>query len=250
MTRKGLLGWLVVLASAVQTLALAQQPDAVVDPRAEVASHLPGAKADDLRPAPINGMYEYTRGTDIAYVTADGKYAINGDLYDVAADNNLTEARRRDLRTRILAAFPESQMLIFGPKDAKYTITVFTDVDCAFCRKLHSQMAEYNKLGIRVRYLMYPRTGPDTPSWTKAEQVWCSPDRNDALTHAKLGEELKAKACPDNPVAHTYQLGKDFALSGTPSIVLPNGDMLSGYEPPDVMIKNLQDATKEATAKR
>jgi thiol:disulfide interchange protein DsbC len=80
--------------------------------------------------------------------------------------------------------------------------------------------------------------------------VWCSPDRNDALTHAKLGEELKAKACPDNPVAHTYQLGKDFALSGTPSIVLPNGDMLSGYEPPDVMIKNLQDATKDATAKR
>jgi thiol:disulfide interchange protein DsbC len=246
MTRKWLLGLLILAGACAQTQALAQQPEAAADPRTEVASHLPGAKADDLRSSPIKGMYEYTKGTDIAYVTADGKYAINGDLYDIAADNNLTESRRRELRTQMLASVPESQMLIFGPKDPKYTVTVFTDVDCAFCRKLHSQIAEYNKLGIRVRYLLYPRTGPDTPSWTKAVQVWCSPDRNDALTHAKLGEELKTKPCADNPVAHTYQLGKDFALQGTPAIVLPNGDMLPGYLPPDVLAKNLQDADKDA----
>ena len=171
---------------------------------AEVASHIPGAKADELRPSPIPGIYEFTRGTDIAYVTADGKYAINGDLYDIAKDNNLTEAHRRELRAQMIAAFPESQMLIFGPQDAKYTVTVFTDVDCAFCRKLHSQIAEYNRLGIRVRYLLYPRTGPNTSSWTKAEQVWCSPDRNDALTRAKLGQDLKTKPCTDNPVAHSF----------------------------------------------
>ena len=107
-------------------------------------------------------------------------------------------------------------MLVFGPKDAKYTITVFTDVDCAYCRKLHSQIADYNKLGIRVRYLFYPRTGPNTESWTKAEQVWCSADRNDALTQAKLGEDLKTKACTDNPVARSYALGQQFGLQGTP----------------------------------
>jgi thiol:disulfide interchange protein DsbC len=250
MTRKWLLGLLMLAGAAAQPLALAQQPDAASDPRAEVATHLPGAKAEDLRVSPIPGIYEYTRGTDIAYVTADGKYAINGDLYEIAADNNLTDVRRRELRTKLMAEVPESQMLIFGPKDAKYTVTVFTDVDCAFCRKLHSQIAEYNRLGIRVRYLLYPRTGPDTPSWTKAVQVWCSPDRNEALTHAKLGEELKTKPCADNPVAHTYQLGKDFALQGTPAIVLPNGDMLPGYEPPDVLVKNLADTAKVTTAQR
>ncbi len=119
MTRNWLLGWVMILGAGLQALAWAQQPDAVVDPRAELATHLPGAKAEDLRPAAIKGMYEYTRGTDIAYVTADGKYAINGDLFDIAADNNLTETRRRELRTQMLAAFPESQMLIFGPKDAE-----------------------------------------------------------------------------------------------------------------------------------
>ena len=248
MTRKWLLGLLMLGGAAAQTLA--QQPDAAADPRVEVATHLPGAKADDLRVSPIPGIYEYTRGTDIAYVTADGKYAINGDLYEIAADSNLTDIRRRELRTKLMAEVPESQMLIFGPKDAKYTVSVFTDVDCAFCRKLHSQIAEYNRLGIRVRYLLYPRTGPDTASWTKAVQVWCSPDRNEALTRAKLGEELKTKPCADNPVAHTYQLGKDFALQGTPAIVLPNGDMLPGYEPPDVLVKNLQDTAKVTTAQR
>jgi thiol:disulfide interchange protein DsbC len=98
--------------------------------------------------------------------------------------------------------------------------------------------------------MLYPRTGPNTTSWTKAEQVWCSPDRNDALTHAKLGEELKTKVCADNPVAHTYEVGKDFAFGGTPAIVLTDGDMFEGYMPPDVLLKRLQDDAKETTAKR
>lgn len=249
MTRNGWVGLLTLSAALVQTGTLAQQPEPA-DPRAEVASHLPGAKPDQLTASPIKGIYEYTRGTEIAYVTADGKYAISGDLYDLAADNNLTERHRRELRAKMIADIPESQMLVFGPQDAKYTVTVFTDVDCAFCRKLHSQMAEYNRLGIRVRYLLYPRTGPNTASWTKAEQVWCSPDRNDALTRAKLGQELKTKPCTDNPVAHSYQLGKDFALPGTPAIVLADGDMLDGYLPPDVLAKHLHDTAKDATAKR
>lgn len=240
MTVKWLGGLLALGALLVQTSAPAEQ--ASVDPRVEVASRIPGAKVDQLKATPIPGMYEYTRGTEIAYVTADGKYAISGDLFDLAKNDNLTETHRRELRSKLIAAVPEDQMLIFGPKDPKYTITVFTDVDCAYCRKLHSQIAEYNRLGVRVRYLMYPRTGPNTSSWTKAEQVWCSPDRNDALTRAKLGQDLKAKPCADNPVARTYQLGQDFSLQGTPAIILADGDLLPGYVPPDVLVKQLKDA--------
>ena len=94
-------------------------------------------------------------------MTADGKYAITGDMVELANNNNLTEQHRRDMRVKAIAAVPESQMLVFGPKDPKYTVTVFTDVDCPYCRKLHSQIAEYNRLGVRVRYLLYPRTGPE-----------------------------------------------------------------------------------------
>jgi len=240
MTGKWFGGLLVLCALLAQTSAPAQQ--ASVDPRVEVASRIPGAKVEQLKVTPIPGMYEYTRGTEIAYVTADGKYAISGDLFDLAKNDNLTEQHRRELRSKLIAAVPEDQMLIFGPKDPKYTITVFTDVDCAYCRKLHSQIAEYNRLGVRVRYLMYPRTGPNTSSWTKAEQVWCSADRNDALTRAKLGQDLKAKPCADNPVARTYQLGQDFSLQGTPAIILADGDLLPGYVPPDVLVKQLKEA--------
>jgi thiol:disulfide interchange protein DsbC len=175
-------------------------------------------------------------------VTSDGKYAISGDLYDLAGNTNLTENHRRETRAKLIAAIPESQMVIFGPRDPRYTVTVFTDVDCGYCRRLHSQIAEYNRLGIRVRYLFYPRTGPNTESWTKAEEVWCSSNRNDALTQAKRGLPLQAKPCADNPVARHYALGRDFDLQGTPAIVLPSGELVAGYVPPAVLAQRLQDA--------
>jgi thiol:disulfide interchange protein DsbC len=208
----------------------------------EIASKIPGTRPEDLRQSPVPGLYELTRGTEVAYVTTDGKYAISGDLYDIPANENLTEEHRRDLRAKELAAIPESQMVIFGPKDPKYTVTVFTDVDCGYCRRLHSQIADYNRLGIRVRYLFYPRTGPNTESWTKAEQVWCSDNRNEALTQAKLGQELKSKPCANNPVARDYELGRNFDLQGTPAIVMPNGELLPGYMPPQVLAERLRVA--------
>ena len=238
--------WLALFGAAAWNAAPAQQPELQpkVDPRAEIASHIPGTRPEQLRASPIQGIYELTRGAEIAYVTSDGKYAITGDLYDLSANDDLTETRRREARVHLMAAVPESDMVIFGPRDPKYTVTVFTDVDCAYCRKLHSEMAEYNRLGVRVRYLLYPRTGPNTSSWTKAEQVWCSTDRNDALTRAKLGQDLTAKPCNNNPVARSYALGQDFALDGTPAIVLADGEMIPGYAPPDVLLKQIQDGPK------
>ncbi len=234
---------LLALCATAQVIP-AQPTPPQADPRAAIATHIPGTRPDDLRASPVPGVYELTRGSDIAYVTADGKYAFSGDLYDLASNNNLTEQHRRELRVKRIAAVPESEMLIFGPQAPKYTVTVFTDVDCPYCRKLHSQIALYNHLGVRVRYLLYPREGPHTVSWTKAEQVWCSGDRNDALTRAKLGQELKTKPCPNNPVAHSYALGQDFALQGTPAIILPDGELLPGYVPPDVLVQHLKDVGK------
>ncbi|HEX4649465.1 MAG TPA: DsbC family protein, partial [Steroidobacteraceae bacterium] len=135
----------------------AAPPAASPDPRVEIARHITGASADQLRESPVSGLWEYTRGGDVGYVTADGRYAIMGDLYDLKSNANLTEAHRREVRLKLLAQVPESEMLVFGPKDPKYTVTVFTDVDCPYCRKLHSEMAVYNRLGIRVRYLLFPR---------------------------------------------------------------------------------------------
>jgi thiol:disulfide interchange protein DsbC len=229
-----------VLALAVLAVpAVAQQP-AKVDARAELASKIPGAKAEDLRPTPIPGVYELMRGADIAYVSNDGKYVIAGDLYDLVSNDNLTETRRRSARLRLLSDVPESQMLVFSPREPKHTITVFTDIDCGYCRQLHTHIADYNRLGIKVRYLFYPRSGPDTDSWEKAVEVWCSENRNEALTRAKRGETLKTKPCAKSPVERHYGLGQEFSLRGTPAIVTASGELLPGYVPPDALAKHLK----------
>ena len=216
--------------------------NAAADPRVRLAAKLPGGvRPEDLHPSPIPGMYELSHGTDILYVSADGKYAIDGDLFDLATNGNISEQRRRAVRVRAIADVPESDMVVFGPRDAKYTVTVFTDVDCAYCRELHRQITDYNRLGIRVRYLAYPRSGPNTESWTKAEQVWCSADRRTALTEAKRDQPLPTKACANNPVAGEYALGRNFDVQGTPAIVMPSGEMVQGYLSPPELAQHLSE---------
>jgi thiol:disulfide interchange protein DsbC len=227
------------LLIAATLLGLAQT--AAADAPAAAPITIPGVKAPDIvRPSPVSGIYEVHRGADIIYMTADGRYAFTGDLYTVAHHDNLTEARRRELRRVLIAAVPESDMVVFSPPDPKYTITVFTDVDCTYCRAFHRQIADYNRLGVRVRYVFFPRTGPNTSSWFKAEQVWCSSDRHAALTQAKLGATLNDKVCPNTPVAREYELGKEIGLDGTPGIVASNGTLLGGYLPPDELLAQLK----------
>jgi thiol:disulfide interchange protein DsbC len=223
--------------------AQAPPPAQSADPRAALLKLLPaGSKLEDLRPSPIAGIYEFAQGADVSYLTADGKYFLDGNLYDMATRENLSEALRTRARLALISAVPESQMLIFSPKNPLYTITVFTDVDCAYCRKLHSEMAELNRLGIRVRYMFYPRSGPNTDSWKKAEVVWCSANRNEALTQAKLGAKLDmTKTCDANPVAREYALGQSIGVRGTPAILTENGDYISGYMPPRELVQEIKD---------
>jgi thiol:disulfide interchange protein DsbC len=217
--------------------------DPAIDPRVALLKRLPtGSKVEDLRPSPIPGVYEFVQGADVNYLTADGKYFLDGNLYDMDTHANLTEDLRARARLALISAVPESQMVIFGPKNPQYTITVFTDVDCAYCRKMHSEMAELNRLGVRVRYMFYPRTGPNTESWKKAEVVWCSSNRNEALTRAKAGATLDlTKTCAATPVAREYALGQSIGVRGTPAILTENGDYLAGYSPPHELVQQLND---------
>jgi thiol:disulfide interchange protein DsbC len=234
-----------------QSKTPAANPVATVDPRVALAKKIPGAKPEDLRLTPVPGIYEIMNGMDISYITADAAYVFSGDLYKVAKTGefpNLSEDRRRESRLALLGKLPESQMLVFGPANAAHTVTVFTDVDCDYCRQLHSKIAEYNRLGVRVRYLFYPRTGPDTESWAKADTVWCSKDRKATFTRAKRGDKLNLKACPGSPVAREYELGRDMGLTGTPGIVLASGELIPGYLAPPDLLAHINEAAVKAKA--
>lgn len=213
-----------------------------------VVSKLPGAKPSDVKNSPIPGLYEITMGGLIAYVSEDGKFLVSGDVYDLESQTNLTAERRSSARAKALAAVREEDMIIFSPPNPKMTVTVFTDIDCGYCRKFHSQISDYNKAGIRVRYLSYPRTGPGTSSWAKSESVWCAADRKDALTRAKRDEAVKSKSCGDALIKKQYDLGEDLGVEGTPAIFTSSGDYVGGYLPPAQLVQSIQQSEKAAAA--
>lgn len=253
MSMPSLLAALAALLLAVPVLAAAQAPAAApaaapADPRAALAAKLPNVKAEQIAASPVPGLFEVRIGSKIAYVSADGKYLVQGEIIDLASDQNLTEARREGVRRDVLSGVSEAGMVVFAPaKPPTATVTVFTDVDCGYCRKLHKQIADYNARGIKVRYMYFPRSGPGTASWTEAEQVACSADRQAALTRAKLGEKLTTKPCKPNPVSEHYNIGRDFGIQGTPAIVLESGELIGGYMDPEELSTYIADAGKVAS---
>ena len=170
-----------------------QASDKQADPRAIIAKKFPEISVDDVQPSPVPGIYQVPMGADMAYVSADGRYLFAGDLYEIDTRTNVTEQGRAAARVKLLGKLDDRDMIVFSPKVVKHTITVFTDVECGYCRKLHSQIDQLTKLGVRVRYAAYPRAGPDTEDWHKMEAVWCAKDRQAAITQAKLGQALKTR---------------------------------------------------------
>lgn len=206
--------------------------------KAAVAERL-GIKVEDIQPSPVPGLFQVVSGTEVGYVSEDGRFYVDGDIFDMETRVNLTDRSRRAGRLAVLAGVREEDAIVFGPQDVKYTVTVFTAVDCGYCRRLHSEMAELNRLGVKVRYLMYPLGGPGTNSWQQAQAVWCSADRKDALTRAKLGEKITAKPCAD-PVAAQYELGREAGVNATPAIVTEGGDLIAGYMPAQRLVERLK----------
>ncbi len=196
----------------------------------------PDLPVQSVSAAPVPGMsvIELSGGT-MLYATNDGRYLIAGDLYELKDDElvNLAEARRDGQRKELVAAVPLEEMAIFpATTTRKAAITVFTDVDCGYCRKLHQEVPELNRLGIEVRYLAYPRQGIGSAAYEKMVSAWCSSDRNDAITRLKRGETILSKTCT-NPVEQQYLLGQEIGVSGTPAIVFESGRMQPGYTPAD-----------------
>ncbi len=234
------LAGLIGLASAAITPAFAGD-----DAKDAIAQKLPGVDAKDIKSTPINGVYEISLGSNIAYVDNEGRYLIRGDLYDLNTNVNLTETRRSVARSELMRGVGENT-ISFGPanaKDVKHEVTVFTDIDCGYCRKLHREMAQYNAVGIKVNYVFYPRSGPGSDSWKKAEGVWCADDRQAALTAAKSGADSAppvASVCGTTPVSEHWELGQSVGLRGTPAIVTQNGTLIAGYLPANNLLSRLQ----------
>jgi len=208
----------------------------------------PGAASIAISETPIEGLLMVQIEGDIVYATADGKYLIQGRVLDIETREDLTEAAKANVRRDLLAKVDAGKQITFAPDDPKYDLMVFTDIDCGYCRKLHAQIDEYNEQGIAIHYMAFPRAGVGSHSFEKAVSVWCASNQRDAMTQAKLGAEPDPAQC-DNPIEEQYQLGRDLGVTGTPSLVTPDGEMIPGYVPPEQLRARLDQMAATDAAK-
>jgi thiol:disulfide interchange protein DsbC len=187
---------------------------------------------------PVDGLMQVQIGSDVVYMSEDGRYLFQGRMVDMDTQLDLTDQAKSSMRAEALADLDDLDFVTFGPDDADYEVLVFTDPDCGYCRRLHEQMSEYSSAGIRVKYLAFPRAGVDSSSYDKLVSVWCADDRNAAMDIAKTGGTPPPATC-DNPVEDQYRLGQALGVTGTPSIMTRDGGLIPGYVPPDQLISRL-----------
>ncbi len=227
-----------VIAVIVTLVGFSAQADEAAIEKALKLS-MPSLRIDSIKPSEIGGVYEVTvDSNNILYVSEDGKYLIQGHVIDIEARKDLTETKLAAGRKAALEHLGNDQTIIFKPKSSRYKVSVFTDIDCGYCRKLHSEIDQYMAEGITVQYLFFPRAGKGSDSYKKAVSVWCAEDRNAALTLAKQGKTPESRSC-DNPVDAHMQLGSDFGARGTPMIVTEHGNIFPGYVPARQLAKAL-----------
>ena len=171
----------------------------------KLQQYFPKIKPDSVRPSPVNGLYEVIIGPRVYYLSQDARYLVSANIIDLQAGINLTKPRMQMARLDALERIGEDNMVTFSPAKPEYIVTAFTDIDCVYCRKMHSQIKDYNKLGIAIRYLFYPRAGMGSKSYKTAMSVWCNKERKKAFTDAKAGKEITFQAC-DNPISAHMKL--------------------------------------------
>lgn len=216
--------------------------------RKAIAGMFPDVDVEDVVPSRLAGIYEVAVGPVILYVSADGRYVVRGEMFDTSTDENLTESRRKLARVETLHALSENGVIEFSPAEPKYSIVVFTDTSCTYCRQFHSEIDEYLKRGIRVEYAFFPRNGLASPNWEEMERVSCSADKALALTRAKNDQPFEGDVCADSPVMEHWQTGRMLGVRGTPAIFTENGTMIPGYLPPDRLLIELEKLRQETLA--
>ncbi len=187
---------------------------------------------------PIPGLLQVVLDSEVVYFSADGKYLMQGSLYDLATRQDLTDNAKSGIRKKFIDQVDSSKLIVFAPEKPDYDVIVFTDIDCGYCRKLHNQMDEYNSAGIGIEYMAFPRAGIGSESYNKFVSAWCADDQQAALTFAKAGSTPEPKTCK-NPIKDQYELGMKIGVTGTPAIFTKDGQMIPGYVPPKQLRERL-----------
>lgn len=228
--------FLSVLSLSV-SLSVSAEVSGVDQVRQALAKSMPAVQPTKISATAIDGLYEVIVGSQVVYMSADARYMIEGDLIDLDTKQNVTENAKSVIRLAAIDQLGADKMLVYRPAKVKNIITVVTDIDCPYCRRLHSEIPDYLKNDVEVRYIFMPLKG--SSDMKKTVSVWCSDDQQMALDIAKSGGEVDDKSC-DNPIRDHLKLARELGVRGTPAIILEDGQMLPGYVPFDKLVAELR----------
>jgi thiol:disulfide interchange protein DsbC len=213
--------------------------DAAMKTIGKTLAGITGHAPDLVEASPIPGIYLVAYGLDVFYVSADGKYLLAGEMRELPTMRSVSDDALKRLRKPIMEELAKADSIDYPAKgESKHTITVFTDIDCGYCVKLHRGMKEMNELGISVRYVAYPRAGVGSGSYQKLVNVWCADDQQKSMNISKSGGKLDKAEC-ENPITDHIQLASKLGVSGTPAVFSEDGRQIGGYLPPQSMLKKL-----------
>jgi len=249
--------WVIVSVSLTANLVAEEQPaDNLVENNVsdiatiqeKIEKNIPSIKIEAVNKSDMPGVYEILSSGQLLYVSEDGKYLISGKLFSIengikdltAASMERIDMLKAPKRRDKIKAVSDKDMIIFKAPDEKYKVTVFTDVDCSFCRKLHKEMDNYNKLGITIQYMGFPRAGIGSPSHKKLQSVWCADDPLEAMNKAKNDRVFGSDSC-DDPLTEQYKLVREFGLNGTPALILKSGKLLPGFVTPNQLLAIIKE---------
>lgn len=206
--------------------------------RDKLAEMIPQAQDAEIVASPAQGVYRVLLQGSYVYAHVVDDLVLLGELFDIEKKINLGDQATSALISDKIKAVPTDKMIVFGDKKSDRHITVFTDIDCGYCRKLHNEVPALNAAGIEVRYLAYPRAGIGSKSYDKYVSVWCNDDPQAALTDAKAGKSVKEASC-ENPIAESFELGREVGVRGTPTMIFDDGSVVPGYISAEQLIERL-----------
>lgn len=194
------------------------------------------SKESKIFDSPIKDFKSVSTPEGIVYVSKDGKYLIQGSIFDLQGDEPENIANSINLS---LIKSIEKDAIIYKAKNEKYIISVFTDYTCHYCKLLHENIDKYLEAGISVHYFAFPRAGANSDVGKNMQSIWSMADRKAAFDNAYKGSAISPASSMIPYVTQQFNVGKKLGIGGTPAIVLPNGQLVSGYVPADKLIEFL-----------
>ncbi len=227
-----------LLTSFTVSAGSKESSDDITRLKLALAKSMPNVQPSKISTSPVTGLYEVIVGSQVVYMSIDARFMIEGDLIDLKTKTNVTEDAKSSIRLTAIDQLGADNMLVYKPKKVKDTITVITDINCTYCRRLHSEIPVYLKNDVEVRYVFMSERGSGS-GMKKTISVWCSDNQQQALDEAKAGGEIKEKTCK-NPIRQHLALARELGVRGTPAIILEDGQLLPGYVPANKLIAEIR----------